>query len=228
MTEQGTPTSTPIPIPTPIPAPTPPATPPAPEPVPAPAAATVPTDVASLPDWAQKLLRDTRDEAATYRTKAKEVEDQRQASLDAIAKALGLKPEDDPTAAAKTAAEERDAARLEAKAAKVENAVLRIATKHGALPEALTDSRAFMDKLAGLDPAAADFAAQIDAAVKQAVEANPALKSATPPAIRSGGPVGGGIPAPGQLSRDDLKGMTPAEITKAKEEGRLNAMLGIT
>lgn len=183
------------------------------------------TDVASLPDWAQKLLKDTRDEAASYRTKAKEVEDQRQASLDAIAKALGLKPDDDPTAAAKTAAEERDAARLEAKTAKVENAVLKIAAKHGASPEALTDSRAFMSKLAELDPAADDFATQIDAAVKEAVESNPALKVTPAVPARSGGPVGGGTPPAGQLSESDLEHMSASEIAKAEKEGRCDALL---
>lgn len=33
---------------------------------------------------------------------------------------------------------------------------------------------------------------------------------------------------PTQLSRDDLRGMSPEAITKAKAEGRLNTLLGIT
>ena len=216
----------PDPAPTPSPEPTPPAPPvdpPAPEPTPQ------PNDVGALPDWAQKLIRDTRTEAATHRTKLNEATQAHQASLDAIAKALGLKQDDDPTAAVKTAAEERDAARQEAKAARVENAVLRMAAKHGANPEALTDSRSFMRTLEAIDPAADDFAAQVETAIKTAVEANPNLKVATHPAPpRSGGPVGGGTPQPGQLSREDLRGMKPEEITKAKAEGRLNQLLGIT
>lgn len=32
----------------------------------------------------------------------------------------------------------------------------------------------------------------------------------------------------GQLTREDLKGMSPSEITKAKDEGRLNEILGRT
>jgi len=188
------------------------------------------TDVASLPDWAQKLIRETRDEAATYRTKHKEVTEQHQASLDAIAKALGLKSDDDPATAAKTAAEERDAARQEAKAAKVEAAVMRAANKHGANPEALTDSRSFMGKLSDLDPAADDFASRLDETIKSAVEANPTLKAAptSGPAPRSGGSVNGGTPTTGQLSREDLQAMKPEDIVKAKKEGRLNALLGIT
>lgn len=210
---------TPNPDPQPqTPPPTPPAQPPA--------APAQPTDVASLPDWAQKIIREARDEAAGYRTKANETATAHQASLDAIAKALGLKQDDDPAAVAKVTAEERDAARQEAKEIRVENAVLKAARKHDADPEALTDSRSFMSKLAALDPNAADFTQQLDAVIKAAVDANPLLRL-TAPAPRSGGPVGGGAPPPGQLSRDDLKSMRPEDITKAKAEGRLNAILGI-
>jgi hypothetical protein len=185
--------------------------------------------VDSLPEWAQKLIRETRQEAATHRTKANELQAEHQRSLDAIATALGLKPEDDPAAAAKTAAERAERAENEAKQVKVENAVLRMAAKHGAVPEALTDSRSFMNKLAGIDPAADDFSAKVENAIKEAVEANPALKAAASAVpARSGGSVGGGTPAPGQLSREDLKTMTPAQVTKAKAEGRLNQLLGIS
>jgi hypothetical protein len=193
-------------------------------------AADAPEDVASLPDWTQKMIRDLRAEAATNRTKASAAEQTRQSTMDAIAKALGLKDDDDPAKAAQTAAEERDAARKEAKAVKVENAILRMATKHGANPEALTDSRSFMHALDAMDPAADDFAEQVENAIKTAVEANVNLKSAPPAAAapaRSGGPVGGGAPVAGQLGEDDLKGMSPAEIVKAKEDGRLNRLLGI-
>ena len=205
--------------------------PPAPpaEPVAPPAAA--PEDVGSLPEWTQKLIKDLRTEAATNRTKATTEAQSRQETMDAIAKALGLKGDDDPAKAAQTAAEEREAAKAVAKNLAVENAVLRMAAKQGANPDALTDSRSFMRQLEAIDPAADDFAARVETAIKTAVEANPTLKAAGAPApapARSGGPVGGGVPIPGQISEDDLKGMSPAEIVKAKEEGRLNALLGIT
>lgn len=195
----------------------------------APAASAPAEDVASLPDWAQKLIGKTRTEAATNRTKANMASEALSATRDAIAKALGLKEDDDPVKAAQTAAEERDLARAERKQLRVENAVLRSAHQHGADPESLTDSRSFMKLLEAIDPDADDFAAQVGAAIKAAVEANPNLKaqgSTAPP--RSGGPVGGGTPAKGQLSRDDLKGMTPAQINKAREDGQLNQLLGIT
>jgi hypothetical protein len=40
-----------------------------------------------------------------------------------------------------------------------------------------------------------------------------------------GGPRGGS--KPGQLSRDDIKSMSPQEITKAKADGRLNDLMGV-
>lgn len=179
--------------------------PPAPAPeTPAPAA---PDDVASLPDWAQKLIGKTRTEAATNRTKATTSNDALTATRDAIAKALGLKDDDDPVAAAKTAADERDAAKAVNKNLAVENAVLRMAVKHGANPESLTDSRSFMRQLEAIDPAADDFATQVETAIKAAVEANPSLKAGIPAPARSGGTVGGSAPAqqssdPQQRSRD--------------------------
>ena len=172
------------------------------------AKATAAQDVASLPDWSQKVIRDLREESATRRTKLTDQETAHKASLDAIAKALGLTPEDDPAKAAKTAADERDAVRLENKKMQVENAVLRAASKNGADPESLTDSRSFMKTLETIDPAANDFAAQVDTAIKAALKANPALKTGAPTPARSGGPVNGGAPAgkqsddPQQRSRD--------------------------
>jgi hypothetical protein len=200
---------------------------------PAPAAETpappAPEDVASLPEFAQKMIRELRAESAGYRTKASSAEQTRQETMDAIAKALGLKGDDDPAKAAQTAAEERDQARAEARQVQRENAVLRAAGKHGADPNALTDSRSFMRALDAIDPAADDFAEQLDAAIAKAVEANPNLKTSAPaPPARSGGPVGGGAPGPGQLTEADLAGMKPDEIVKAKQEGRLNTLLGIT
>ena len=43
-------------------------------------------------------------------------------------------------------------------------------------------------------------------------------------AIQTGKPVGNGAT---QLTRGDLAGMTPEQITQAKAEGRLDTLLGI-
>ncbi|MBK9181405.1 MAG: phage scaffolding protein [Acidimicrobiales bacterium] len=70
-------------------------------------------------------------------------------------------------------------------------------------------------------------------AVAGLLDAKPYLRASTPQGTTTptpGGADGGprGAPAPGQLGRDDLKGMTPEEIVKAKSEGRLNQLLGVT
>ncbi len=187
-------------------------------------------DVASLPDWAQKLLGKTRSEAATNRTKASTANQALEATRTAIAQALGLAPEDDPIVAAKTAHEKAEAEAAVARNLRAENAVLRSAGRHGANADALTDSRSFMKALEAIDATADDFAKQVDDAIKAAVEANPNLKVAGAPApapARSGGPVGGGAGTDRQLTRADLKDMGPDEIEEARKAGRLNQLLGI-
>lgn len=173
-----------------------------PAPVPEPAAAAL-EDVASLPKWVQdKLAKADRlnSEDATNRVKAKTATETLEATKAAILKAFGVGAEDDPVAAAKTATEQREAAQSVARNLRIENAVLRAAGRAGADPLSLTDSRSFMRALEALDPEADDFATQVDAAIKAAVEANPSLKAGIPAPARSGGTVGGSAPA--QLSSD--------------------------
>jgi hypothetical protein len=80
-------------------------------------------------------------------------------------------------------AQDLTAAQRDARATKVEVAVLKSASKHDADPALLADSRSFMDSIADLDPADDDFKSKLDAAIKKAVEDNAALKvtSATGP-----------------------------------------------
>lgn len=51
------------------------------------------------------------------------------------------------------------------------------------------------------------------------------LKPGKPSGDGDGGPRGNS--KPGQLSRDDIKSMTPEQIVKAKADGRLNDVLGV-
>ncbi|MFL1440405.1 hypothetical protein [Nocardiopsis protaetiae] len=161
--------------------------------------------VEDLPEWAQKLIKDTRKESGDHRVKAKEYESKltaaeqaRQDQLDAIAQALGLKDADkkpsvdDLTAqltAAQQQATERDA---ELRRVTVERAAEKAARTHGADVDTLLDSRTFASKLADLDPAADDFAATVSDLVKQTVDSNPKYKAAqaavTSSADFSGGP----------------------------------------
>lgn len=145
--------------------------------------------IESLPEWAQKLIRDTRSEAASARTSAKETaaKEARDALLAEIGKALGKEDKPDP---------EKLKADLESSSAKhrgalVELAVVRAAGKAGADVDALLDSRAFVARLDKLDPSADDFATKVTEEIAAAVRDNPKL-SAGQPATRSGGQVQGG------------------------------------
>ena len=156
-----------------------------------PAAPAEAANVEQLPAWAQKLVRDTRAEAAENRTKAKQhadaltaLEAKSQQQLDGIAKALGLKPEE---ATPEQIMAERDQARAtadasaaSARASAVELAVFRAAAQSGANGNALLDSRSFVATLAGLDPASADFGQRVSDAITAATDANPGWKTTAP------------------------------------------------
>lgn len=97
--------------------------------------------------------------------------------LEQILKAAGLTPDGktDPEAALKAAAEERDKAVAAAREASVQLAVYKLAGKAGGDPNALLDSRTFLDRVKDLNPSAADFADKVSEAIKEAVKANPKL-----------------------------------------------------
>jgi hypothetical protein len=133
-----------------------------------------PQSVDELPEWAQKIIHDTRAEAAEHRTGKQQAETDKQATLDAVATALGLKPDTEPPDPGKLAAD-LAAAQSESRQRAVELAVHRAAGKHGGDPEALLDSRSFATRVGELDPSAGDFTDKVTEAVKTAVEANPKL-----------------------------------------------------
>lgn len=139
--------------------------------------------VESLPEPVQKMIGDLRKEAAGNRTKATEVETKQQEMLDGIAKALGLKGEEqaDP-AKLQASIAEKDTALTAAQATiatqTIELAAWRSAGKAGADTSALLDSRSFVDAASKLDPEADDFQTKLDAAIKKAVEDNPKLRAA--------------------------------------------------
>ncbi|MGS2641687.1 hypothetical protein [Streptosporangium sp. G12] len=146
-------------------------------------------DVASLPDWAQKLIRDTRAEAASGRTtaKAKAAEQARQDLAQQIGKAIGLVKDDTPTDPAQLAQQIGDLSGQN-KALTTELAVYKAAAKVGADADKLTDSRAFVAQLNKLDPTADGFDAKLRDAIKKAVEDNPqyARTDGQAPATRGG------------------------------------------
>ncbi len=122
--------------------------------------------VESLPAAAQKVIADLRKESGDERVAAKTLA-AIQAALNPDAKA-GEKPDAEALTKALT---ERDA---DAKQAKTELAVFRLAAKQGADADALLDSRAFLAKIAELDPTDAKA---ITKAITDAVTDNPKLKT---------------------------------------------------
>lgn len=136
------------------------------------------------PDAAKAEIERLRAENAKDRTTARDnaAKAARDALVQDLGKALGLVDDKDqaPDVDALTrAAADREA---EAKQARVELAVYRAAGKHDADADALLDSRAFLAKLDGIDPADTDKIAE---AIKAAVNDNPKLKTAR--AARQGG-----------------------------------------
>ena len=157
----------------------------------APAQTTEPGKVEDLPDWAQKLIKDTRSEAAGHRTKATAAETKQAETLAAIAKALGLGPADETPDPAKLT-EQLTTAQTAQRAALVELAVFKAAGAHKADPAALLDSRTFLASVTDIDPSGSDFATKVDAAIKAAVDGNPKLKAAAQAAGASTIPHAGG------------------------------------
>lgn len=181
----------------PAPAPTaPPAVPPT-QPAPA-AAEPKKTDppkgesVADLPEWAQKIIKDARSEAATHRTGKTQAEQEKATLLDGIAKALGLKKDEAPDPA--KLAEQLGTKDSELRQARVELAVHKLAGPAGGDAGGLLDSRSFLAKVADLDPAAKDFDAKVTEAIKATVKDNDKLKAGGQAPPRSGGDFNGSTP----------------------------------
>lgn len=189
--------SEPTPEPTPNPQPTPQPVPNNPQPAPAPTRKTEPAPdpakgepakVEDLPDWAQKTIRELRQESGNARTARQDAEAKQQELLDGIAKALGIKTDDappDPAVLQQTLGErENRVSTLEQDLQQrdKEIAAWRVAARQGVNAAALLDSRSFMSEISKLDTTGDDFDARLAAAVKTAVENNPALRGTVVPA----------------------------------------------
>ncbi|MEE1814217.1 hypothetical protein PUR59_04175 [Streptomyces sp. SP18ES09] len=161
-----------------------------------------------------KELEDARKDAGKARTDAKKqaAEEAKASLVQELGKALGLVKDDDKDAAppdpAKLTAEIERATAAHRQTA-TELAVFKGASKHGADPDSLTDSRAFMAKLAKLDPGADDFSKKVGEAIKAAVADNPKLKAAgQASAASASGEFTGGTGEPdsnGPQSIDDIR-----------------------
>lgn len=131
------------------------------------------------PAKARAEIERLRRENGAARTTAKQqaADEARRALAQEIGKALGLVQEQESTDPAELASRVTSLTSGN-KALAIENAILKAAPKHGADTSALTDSRAFLARAEALDPAAADFGAQLDELIKSALADNPKLKAA--------------------------------------------------
>ena len=122
--------------------------------------------IESLPPAAQKIITDLRKEAGDERVAKKQ--------LDAIAKALNPEAGENEKPDASNLAKQLAEREAEAKQAQIELAVFKNAGAHGADASALLDSRAFLAKVADIDPTNSKAIAD---AIGEAVTNNPKLKA---------------------------------------------------
>lgn len=168
-------------------------------------------------------------EAATKSTKLEEI-------LSGLQKVLNPDaPKEEPLDPAKLVAqlakvEETSTAALAEKDATirallVENALPSVYSKLQATPGLTTKVLKADGVIETLDPASKTFAKDLESAVAKALEENPSLKAA-PVVVKTGTEPTGRAGATDQLTREQLKGMSPEEITKAQRDGRLKSLLG--
>lgn len=122
--------------------------------------------------------------------------------------------------------QERDDALGRARSLQVANTVLLRAGDLKANAAALLDSRELEGKLSVLDPAADDYASQVDAVITAAVENDPQrFGNIQAAAQRSGGDMSAGnAKGADQLTIQELRAMTPTEQLQAHKEGRTRTL----
>jgi hypothetical protein len=179
------------------------------------------------PEAAKAEIERLRRENASERTnaKAKAAEEARNALAQEFGKILGF-VKDEPIDPAELT-EQLTATQKQARQAALELAIFK-STPDAAAAAALLDSRSFLAKVADVDPT---DTASIAAAVTEAITANPALGKRLPAPNPAQGSSADGPATAGQLTRQDVERLARdgrhAEIDKAREEGRLNSLLGI-
>lgn len=178
------------------------------------------------PAAAKAEIERLRRENASDRTNAKATaaDEARKELAQTIGKALGL-VNDEPVDPAELTKQ------LTATQAKAQQAALELAIFKSApdasVASALLDSRAFLAKVADLDPSDAEA---IAAVVTDAVANIPALGKRVPAPNPAQGSSASGPSTASQLTQEDVKRMYAAGdhegIAKAREDGRLNQLLG--
>jgi len=179
-----------------------------------------------------ELLTQARAEQDRQRTELEALKTDRtntQQLLDRIAELF--KPSDpaDPNQLNATISERDGAIAAKDKQLKerdIELAVVRLA---GDRAGSLLDSRRFMDDAFKLDPTAADFTTRLQELVTKAAPPPPSGGEKKDKPTNTGGAdlMGGNSNELTQLTEDDLVGMAPEKVMKAKANGQLNNLLGV-
>jgi hypothetical protein len=206
------------------PAPAAPPGPPAAQPAPVVPPAAPPAEPPKTFD--EEYVKGLRKEAADYRTKATAATKANEETLRLIATQLGIELPGgiaDP----KAIADELAKTKRENLELKVGSALEQASRKHGADTELLIPVLRGSAQLEKLDPSSENFTKDVSDLVKTMLERNPKLRASQVPS-RSGGEFPGGTPPVQQLTRDQLKGMSPDQIMAARAAGQLDQMMGKT
>lgn len=149
--------------------------------------------VESLPEGAQKMIRDLRTESADRRTKLSTAEQAQQDAIRALAKAAGIElPGGDNTPDPAELAQKLTTSQATARDSAAELIVWRNASTLKVDPGALTDSRAFAAAIKDFDPSSETFETDVKKAAEDAAKKNPKLQAAQAAASRSGADHAGG------------------------------------
>ena len=142
-------------------------------------------------------LAKERDKRQALERTVTEMQTAHQAQMDALAKAFGLKSDDDPPDAEALTAQVQ-AEQAKAREAALQLAVFRAAPQHEANASRLLDSASFLASLKEVDPTDADA---VGNAIKAAVEADEMFKATPAPTTPPfpGGPRSSATPRAGSL-----------------------------
>lgn len=137
-------------------------------------------------------LAKERDKRQGLEREIQSIKDAQQAQMDSLAKAFGLKKDDEPVDP-ETLTADVTAAQADAREARLHLAVFQAAPKHEANANALLDSASFLRAIKDIDPTDADAVA---GAIKTAIEADTKFKAAQPAPVAPSFGGGPRTPAP--------------------------------
>jgi hypothetical protein len=202
-----------------------------------------------------KDVKEARKQAATYRTRLRSEEEARTAAekerdalkgraaeaddlrkiLDGLNQVLNPKAKDEPVDPEKLVAQLAEERKAREDSDAKSEAKIRDLTIKAELPAIFQDLQADPDltmavltssgALSKLDTSKRSFAADLKSVISEAMDKNPKLKAA-PAAVRSGTEPTGKSGETDQLTHEQVKAMTPEQITAAQKAGRLKKLLG--